>query len=600
MNEKNTDSNGNHFDLIEKYVLGCISEGEFAQLQQLLRDDPALRKQLASSLDLDTLLRSAGLQVGDSNANANADNSLVAIDPPDRRQSDLPTGHGTPRTNRSESALSPPASNSRTPTWNAFVMVALTLACMILLFFAFWNSQHDGGNVFVRSVGDPPTTAGTKPPVRGTTIPSLPLGMITSLVSYNSQSALVDSRPREVFTKSLELESGVHEIVLTSGIVLTVTGPAKIQLESPTEFRVTDGTIEVISNGMSSVSVLTPELKVTVEDGDFEIKIDSQDERVQVLRGTAQVQALRRGKDLKFAERQVQTERAVTYSTLGRFQPAKYAPSVQRDLAAFNKEQIPNSQIAEGLWRQQNLALDDDDQLLVHFGMQPKELRFPAILTSRSAVFENLKGVIFGSEWSAGRWPWKHSLDFKGLKQHVLFDLDGEHESLTLFASVRIDALNWPFQAIVNSDDWSERRLHWQIRNDEPELGGAMLELGVSIGDLGGESFTSVPIIDSATLGHWITLATTVDCHSGTVKHYLNGNLVSKHKMSNRSPIRVDRSRIGNSYTLVEIDDPASISSDESISVRPFNGRMDDLMIFSRVLSPEEIVALSQLEFDGK
>ena len=117
--------------------------------------------------------------------------------------------------------------------------------------------------------------------------------------------------------------------------------------------------------------------------------------------------------------------------------------------------------------------------------------------------------------------------------------------------------------------------MHCLIRN----LGEVLL--GLSNG--GPANTFSPPVILPADLGRWIHLAATIDRNSGVVTHYRDGEIVMQSTSAAMPPLVIGNAEIGN-WQAQGSGNP----------IRSLNGRMDEFLILSRVLSPEEVMKIYQ------
>ena len=87
--------------------------------------------------------------------------------------------------------------------------------------------------------------------------------------------------------------------------------------------------------------------------------------------------------------------------------------------------------------------------------------------------------------------------------------------------------------------------------------------------------FASSRPLKRAELGQWHTLAVVHDPANHRVRHYLDGALVKENPLDNAHPLKLRQLVIGNWGFTTE--------------PRNFAGRMDELAVFKRALSDEEI-----------
>ena len=74
-----------------------------------------------------------------------------------------------------------------------------------------------------------------------------------------------------------------------------------------------------------------------------------------------------------------------------------------------------------------------------------------------------MDGGIVGARVTQGRWPGKTALDFRGEGDRVRFNIPGEFDAITLYAWVRIDALDRELNSLFLTDHYDAGEFHWQL-----------------------------------------------------------------------------------------------------------------------------------------
>lgn len=239
-------------------------------------------------------------------------------------------------------------------------------------------------------------------------------------------------------------------------------------------------------------------------------------------------------------------------------------------------------------WREASLDLRRDSRLIAYYdfeNLSPVSRRLRNRTPKNDA--SELDGGIVGARVTEGRWPGKTALDFRRQGDRVRFDIPGEWEALTLFAWVRIDALDRNLNSLFLTDYFDPNEIHWQISR----LGClhfAVSPKGVEDIPTHNRRFYSEPFWTPEKSGQWFHLATTVDRSEGGtgVTHYINGRPVDFSGGTNREK-PLPRLRIGGA-DLGNWSDP--IWPDAAI--RTLNGRIDEFAIFGSALGAPEIERL--------
>jgi hypothetical protein len=126
------------------------------------------------------------------------------------------------------------------------------------------------------------------------------------------------------------------------------------------------------------------------------------------------------------------------------------------------------------------------------------------------------------------------------------------------------------------SDEWGRGgQVHWQL-----SFNGCV---GFSVFDsvIRSGNEESAPVFDAKRLFRWTHLAAVYDREAARIRFYADGDAMGEVNVAKRVPIRIGAARIGhwNSATMI----------DKKSTVRSFHGRIDELAIFGRVCSPDEI-----------
>ncbi len=186
-------------------------------------------------------------------------------------------------------------------------------------------------------------------------------------------------------------------------------------------------------------------------------------------------------------------------------------------------------------------------------------------------------GNIHGARWVNGRWNGKHALLFDRDTDFVELDIPGQYQEMTFSAWVKFDCFEHFQTSVFSSHGWDRGDIHWTIHRP-----GSM-SIGVKgfVGKRGslGTGLKSIPT------DQWIHIAASLSSESGKNCLYLNGELAGVKEITAEELIRPGLGRIGN-WFMGDRDDGAP--------VRAMRGKMDELAIWKRALSAEEIKGLTK------
>ncbi len=183
-----------------------------------------------------------------------------------------------------------------------------------------------------------------------------------------------------------------------------------------------------------------------------------------------------------------------------------------------------------------------------------------------------------------GRWPGSRAPEFVNVGDHLKLDVGGERlwPQLTVAAWVRLDRLGAPYQSLLYTDGFQRDppgALHWMLTKEAlmriSFIGNKWGAEGTSEGNRKGWWADSrTPVL--AEQGRWVHLAAVYDSSTGSVRHYLNGQLDIDTHMEVSYPARLGNARIGN-WDLQD---------------RKLSGRVDELVMLGRAMSDDEMRAL--------
>ncbi|MEO0445170.1 MAG: LamG-like jellyroll fold domain-containing protein [Verrucomicrobiota bacterium] len=240
-------------------------------------------------------------------------------------------------------------------------------------------------------------------------------------------------------------------------------------------------------------------------------------------------------------------------------------------------------------WKEESLERRNDPRLIAYYDFENLTV---ATRRLRNRAFHGegseLDGGIVGARIAQGRWGRKTALDFRAEGDRVRFQIPGEYEELTIYAWVRIDALDRKtLNSLFLTDYFDENEIHWQI-STAGALHFACSPMGVEDIPKNNRRFYSDVFWDPSQSGKWFLLATTAAEGRETVVHYVNGKRVGFSGGTNREK-PLPKMRIGEA-DLGNWSEPIWPTS-----LRTLNGRIDEFAIYQSVLSEEEIRELWEI-----
>jgi hypothetical protein len=191
------------------------------------------------------------------------------------------------------------------------------------------------------------------------------------------------------------------------------------------------------------------------------------------------------------------------------------------------------------------------------------------VLKNRASTGAEIDGVVVGCRQVAGRWPGKTALLFEEPGDQVRLDIPGEFDAYTLSVWLQVNRFETPAHAILNTRGYLAGQQHLQFDRK------GTLRAGLSGGyQLKGSQGTIHP-------GPWFHLVAVVDRQAGVASYFVDGKKVIATKWTLETPLFFGPSVIGG-FTRFNGKD----------GNRDFRGRMDELVLFDRALTQQEVSKL--------
>jgi hypothetical protein len=387
---------------------------------------------------------------------------------------------------------------------------------------------------------------------------------------------------REFRTKErMRLRSGIVQLEFFCGAVLVIEGPADFELGGMDRIYCREGRMRArVSPPAEGFTIVSPRVALVDRGTEFGFRIDPvRGAEVHVFDGKVE---LHNGADNTLGEDSphLTSGNGVSIDPGGAFRKIDADPAAFVSAAKLERQWHEELHRRHQWWLTQSQKLRADSRLILYYTFQDQQ-PWERTLRNRAIVHEDdLNGAIIGCEWSEGRWPDKGALDFKRPSDRVRLHVPGTYQSLTYLAWIRVDSFDQPLNALMLTDGFDEGAAHWQLRN----AGG--LRLGVK--DRGPSRYSdydSPAFLGLDRLGKWLQLATVYDHRCRTVTHYADGRPISRERLCFDIPLRIGNVEIGN-WGRVNPDAPSNLT------VRNFNGRIDEFALFREALSAEEIARL--------
>ncbi|MEO0054299.1 MAG: hypothetical protein RLZZ50_246, partial [Verrucomicrobiota bacterium] len=195
---------------------------------------------------------------------------------------------------------------------------------------------------------------------------------------------------------------------------------------------------------------------------------------------------------------------------------------------------------------------------------------------------------LVGASWSEGRWSGKSAVAFTGTGDRLRLDAQGHHQRLTLLCWTRVDNLANEYNGLLMPNGYQAGSVQWMLRRDGHLRFSVVNGLASPGTPQGWDRVISAPAISPTDLGRWVFLATTYESATGRVIHYRNGEAAGEGRLERPIPVHLGSMGVGN-WAGGSIPSPLDKSPKPRSFYRNLVGRIDELVVLSRVISPAEV-----------
>ena len=537
--------------LIDDALEGIISEADFLRLEAELSVDPVARREYYDRVFLSTLLE------------AEATTQREQASDLDRVTSDLPSRR-----------------------WrSAFAAMAAICVCLLVTIMLQSGLMIDEQGLLEEEVSDANLTNQQSSIVNHQSNPSEQQSSGFAILSGQADAVWRDTVLATggiVPPGELRLERGLARFELFSGVTLVVEGEARFSILSPMEVSVASGKIRIrVPEPAQGFRLLTKAGEVVDLGTEFAVNVSASQSEVHVLDGQVEwyptglpAQVLKQG-DATRSDNQGQTTIAAN--------PEVFVGSADLERRIRNQQQSRRES-----WNKASRVLSQDGRLVAHYQLTAPdsgERRLPNLASQVDQPAS--EGAVVAATTSQNRWGETASaLDFSPAGSRVRMQVPGEFQNLTLISWVRINSLDRWYNSLFLTDGHEQGEPHWQIM-DDGRLFFSIKKNDVwdaTKGEKDKHIFFSPPFWDSSLSGRWLMIATVYDGANRQVTHYLNGEVLSQEAIPEEylvTSIRIGDASLCN-WGLPERNQPR-------FAIRNLNGSMDEFLLFSVPLSPEEI-----------
>lgn len=351
-----------------------------------------------------------------------------------------------------------------------------------------------------------------------------------------------------------KLENGLAHVRMINGTDLVLKAPVAFHIDDPMRVRLQTGDMRVVVPDTAHGFIVATE-GVDYQDLGTEFGVSASES------GTSQMHVFDGQVDV------LKTDGTKLESvTLG--QTVAFAQGNLSAAPAPDKDKFPSaSEIGMRRWQQLSQGWRDDPTLLCYYSFQ-KNPEAPRELQDIKTSGVPLAAQVSGARWVTGRWPGKDALFFDHDDDQAIVDIPGEYTQLTVAAWVLLDRYDFPNNAIFASDGWEAKDFHMNLNGQGRLFGGTYPRTTYS-------QLTE----DVVQPGVWSLVVLVANEDQKRTEGWINGRLAFTGNMINVWGIRPGRCRIGG----------CNPKPGEGNPVRTVRGRIDELFVWKRALTKDEI-----------
>lgn len=536
--------------LLLEWECGTLDDQGLARLQILLKTNPAARTRFIQMQMLTTALQ----QVAETG-----------------------TGHSYADDLPAQSNQLPRASQ-RSPQTRSWYRLTVSLLLLTVCLLTGWIFYREAANPLAHKIQPvAPSIPSQRDPAAEAT--SEGVALLTRLVDVRWPDSQAHVEVGQALPRgSFQFDQGHAQIEFLCGATLIVEGPAHLELESPTQARVHKGRLRAhVPPAARGFTLQMDDLTVVDLGTEFGLAVSDTGTDVEVFEGEVELH------DPSSKIKKLIKGQALLLTDRGEYREKEPEPEKFLDISSLEVKDQQLQSARYQSWLTWSKSLRQDPRLIAYYSFTEPGDWERRLVCSKLPLEKDLDGAIVGAREVPGRWNAKRALEFKQPADRVRVQIPGEYDSLTFAAWVKIDSLDRWYNSLFLTDSYDKGEPHWQIL-DTGQLYFSVRP--VERGKQGPKDFKALspPFWNPSLNGKWIHLAVTCDLATSTITHYLNGTVLSRHQVP---PEQLpERTRIGTA-SLGNWSSPTLPG--QRFAIRNLNGAMDELILFSSALSPEEI-----------
>lgn len=358
---------------------------------------------------------------------------------------------------------------------------------------------------------------------------------------------------------SYELTEGAVHLRFSSGADLVVEAPAELKILDAMNTKLISGKVRAMVPPPAQGFTVSA-YDVTYEDigTEFGLIVDgkSSSSELHVFDGQVNVKDPKTDKLLK----KVFKGQAVSYEE----------GQKSTDMELQPEEFLTIGKIGFKRWEKQISQLAQDPSVIACYPFINEE---SSILKNTAGERRVTDGVISGARWVSGRWPGKKALLFDRKNDFVELDIPLQLDEMSISMWLKIDRKDTLLSPLFNSNKWDQGDIHLQLyRFQQPHFD----VYGTAVGP------QQKRLLDKpVSYSDWVHIVLVLSSKDSFGKIYVNGKEAVDGKFPKDAIVKPGKCRIGN-WVPIPGYEPE----------RRFNGRIDEVVIWKKILSKKEVSSL--------
>lgn len=363
-----------------------------------------------------------------------------------------------------------------------------------------------------------------------------------------------------------ELLKGIVQLQFAQGADVIIASPARLDVRDAQHTRLVYGNVRVTAPPTARGFTIATDAADYVDLGtEFGLRVDPRSgaSDLYVFDGQVNIADARTGKVL---------------SEVVEGKSSRYVNGAAKAVPDIDEKAFPTpGAIGFQRWQEHERSMRTDDHVLAFYPF--RRTSDESALVNSHHETEMADGRIEGARWTTGRWPGKEALLFDRDTDFVQLNIPREHDELTIAAWLKLDRLDFVFNAILNSDGYDLGHVHLQLTRQGHPRGGVAVAVPFD------ERIVGSPV----PLGQWTHVASVLSRETRSHRVYVNGALSLERHWRTDQVLRPGSCRLGNWLAL----------KGDQVTNRALRGRVDELAIWNRNLSVDEIKKLFEVGRPG-